>query len=433
MVRWLDGLLEVPAAWARLGLTSAEVVALADPGGDLDASLLGRLLTALTAGGPRDRRPDRAAMLEDEVRDTAVVAGALRAAVGAARPLRGADLDPTGEVPWTVEEDDLRARAAAVVARLREVAATDQDLLLTFMADLAVLAPAEVRAALRASTTEQRVERLDALRDLATAIADRLQTVAADDPARLADELRVVTGGLPVLPRIVPASGPADPAAADALTRLATSLRASDERIPSPLAPMRWLLQVGKVHDGAGRIADALDLAEVLRPGGAPSMVTAQVPDSRGEPWVALERPPDDCARRHLLCLSDAADAIDAAASGEARDAVSGLVFDTWTEAVPALTAATGVALHIDQPSARAPQSVLLAMGPEEGPWTVDEIETILRQTLDAVRSRAVGPQTLVELGHELPAVFLPEGAHVALAHDPLDEQPSPDDPGVQP
>lgn len=426
LARWLDGLLDVPQPWARLGLTAAEVVALADPSGELDASLLGRLLASVGTGAqPGDRRPDLTALTDASARDTAVVAGALRAAVGSARPLRGADLDPTGEMDWAADTADLQARAAGVVARLREIAAAQDDVLRRFLADLAVLAPAEVRSALRAATPEERVERRDALRDLASAVADRVEQVSSGSPQDLADDLRLVTGGLPVLPRSLPALDPADPAGAEGLTRLATSLRASDQRVPTPLAPMRWLLQVGKVHDGAGRIADALDLAEVLRPGGAMPMATAQVPDARGEPWVAIERPSDDRARRHLLCLSDAADVIDALASGQPQDSVSGLVFDTWTEPIPARSAATGVALHIDQPSVRAPQAVLLAMGPQEGPWTVEEIETILRQTMDAMRSRAVGPQTLGELGQELPAVFLPDGAQVALAEDLSADDPA--------
>jgi hypothetical protein len=56
---------------------------------------------------------------------------------------------------------------------------------------------------------------------------------------------------------------------------------------------------------------------------------------------------------------------------------------------------------------------VLLTVPPTRGPWTVEEIETILVQTLELAQMRAVGPETLQRLGHTLPAVYLDDGVAV--------------------
>ena len=73
----------------------------------------------------------------------------------------------------------------------------------------------------------------------------------------------------------------------------------------------------------------------------------------------------------------------------------------------------TGVAVHFDSPSARPPQAVLLMTVPPEPGFTEDEVVRILDQTLSMARARAIGTETLGELGHYLPGVFLPEGSLV--------------------
>jgi hypothetical protein len=57
---------------------------------------------------------------------------------------------------------------------------------------------------------------------------------------------------------------------------------------------------------------------------------------------------------------------------------------------------------------------VLLMTVPPEPGFNVDEIVRIVRDTLDMARCRAIGTETLDELGHYLPGLFLPEGYKVA-------------------
>ena len=114
------------------------------------------------------------------------------------------------------------------------------------------------------------------------------------------------------------------------------------------------------------------------------------------------------------MCVSDAP-----AALAEAQ--VCGLMFDAWSEPIPGQAQTTGLAVHFDRPGARPPQSVLLAMPPREGAWTIEEFETILVQTLELAQMRAVGPETLQALGHTLPTVFLNPQVNVATEDDQED------------
>jgi len=98
---------------------------------------------------------------------------------------------------------------------------------------------------------------------------------------------------------------------------------------------------------------------------------------------------------------------------------LSGLLFDAWSEPVPRNEVMTGVAVHFDSPSARPPQAVLLMTAPPATGFNVNEIVGILHDTLDIARCRAVGTETLDELGHYLPGLFLPEGYAVELEEAP--------------
>jgi hypothetical protein len=64
--------------------------------------------------------------------------------------------------------------------------------------------------------------------------------------------------------------------------------------------------------------------------------------------------------------------------------------------------------LQYNQPNAAPPQTILLAVPPEIGaPWTVWSLQQVLLETLDLARMRAVDSDTLNEVGHYLPALYL--------------------------
>jgi hypothetical protein len=95
---------------------------------------------------------------------------------------------------------------------------------------------------------------------------------------------------------------------------------------------------------------------------------------------------------------------------------VAGLVVDEWTEVVPDPTQLTGVSFHVDQPTSRAPQAILLAVPPtEDHTWTLDTLEAVVLETLDLAKLRLVDGEALgrptpgaaARLGQYLPAVHL--------------------------
>ncbi len=72
--------------------------------------------------------------------------------------------------------------------------------------------------------------------------------------------------------------------------------------------------------------------------------------------------------------------ALEVQAAWNPTQILSGLVFDEWTEMLPAREATSGVAFHFNQPDTEPPQAMLLAVCPAEGEiWRWEYLsETIL-------------------------------------------------------
>lgn len=95
-------------------------------------------------------------------------------------------------------------------------------------------------------------------------------------------------------------------------------------------------------------------------------------------------------------------------ASGQAACAY---VIDGWTERLPDTEATTGLTFHFDAPSSKAPQSVLLAVTPnEESGWDEALLQRTLIETVENAQLRAVTNADLDQFGHHLPAIFVPGG-----------------------
>jgi hypothetical protein len=90
-------------------------------------------------------------------------------------------------------------------------------------------------------------------------------------------------------------------------------------------------------------------------------------------------------------------------------DPLAGLMLDEWTDRVPATDATTGVTFHYDQPSARAPQAILVAAPPDDRPtWDEDALTAVVDETLNLAKVRTVDLEALDDGGQILPAVYLP-------------------------
>ncbi len=91
----------------------------------------------------------------------------------------------------------------------------------------------------------------------------------------------------------------------------------------------------------------------------------------------------------------------------------AGFLLDEWVERIPQKELTTGLAMNVDQPNSEAPQSLLLAITPEEtGQWEWDDLMDIVNETLDRAKQRGVDPELLKTTGiaQFLPMVLAPVG-----------------------
>jgi hypothetical protein len=172
------------------------------------------------------------------------------------------------------------------------------------------------------------------------------------------------------------------------------------------------------VRDGAARLETALMYAEATAAGQPLRLLVAQLPRRAGDRWVGLPATPQQPIGSGRVSI------VVQSATGAPPDIgtpLAGLVIDEWTEVVPDRTQVTGLSFHVDQPDARAPQAVLLAVPPTEAhTWSLSALEATVLDTLDLARLRlvdgeALGAATSVPppipapppLGQYLPAIYL--------------------------
>ena len=91
---------------------------------------------------------------------------------------------------------------------------------------------------------------------------------------------------------------------------------------------------------------------------------------------------------------------------------LSGLVFDEWTEMLPARETTSGVAFHFNQPDTEPPQVMLLAVCPAEGEnWRWEYLSETILDTFERAKKRLVNfdhLRTNPALAHLLPALVAP-------------------------
>jgi hypothetical protein len=106
---------------------------------------------------------------------------------------------------------------------------------------------------------------------------------------------------------------------------------------------------------------------------------------------------------------------------------IAGLMVDDWIEVLPAAQQMTGISFQYSDPTARAPQTILLAVRPDNFPeWTLQSVEGSILEALDLAKLRTVDPDSLGSLGHYLPALHFAYNTGA-----PLIETPSVDLTGV--
>lgn len=85
-----------------------------------------------------------------------------------------------------------------------------------------------------------------------------------------------------------------------------------------------------------------------------------------------------------------------------------GLVLDEWLEIIPGKEETSGIAFNYNQPNAAAPQTLLLAVTPENtNVWEWDNLVHTIIDTMEMAKNRAVEPDHLEKsiLSHVLPGI----------------------------
>jgi hypothetical protein len=99
-----------------------------------------------------------------------------------------------------------------------------------------------------------------------------------------------------------------------------------------------------------------------------------------------------------------------------------GVLVDEWVDVIPHPVAATSVAYQAEAPTARAPQTILVALAPDPAKgWDEDTVVDLAREALSWAGLRLVDAERGAWLGRMLPAVLLPDGdATDVIAAPPL-------------
>ncbi len=86
----------------------------------------------------------------------------------------------------------------------------------------------------------------------------------------------------------------------------------------------------------------------------------------------------------------------------------AGLMVDEWPERIPDTQQNAAVAFHFEEPSARAPQALLLAVCPDNRElWDDPILQAILAETLELAKIRTVDLASVQQVGSKfLPALY---------------------------
>jgi hypothetical protein len=241
----------------------------------------------------------------------------------------------------------------------------------------------------------------DQAASVAKLLQDRLDNVSkinitTAQPADLITVLTTVFGNdFAVLPRFTPPD----------FTSLQSAFGQSSALVASdPQAPARWLLQLAHVRPGISRLDSALSLAQLLgaQAVSPPGLLLGQLPEVAGDKWLGLgidpAHPPAK-GRVAFACLTQG-DPVN-------QNSYAGLLIDEWPERIPSTQENAAVAFHYEEPKARAPQAMLLAVCPDgRKTWDDDLVTGILQEALELTKIRTVDLDSVQEVGQILPALY---------------------------
>jgi hypothetical protein len=177
-----------------------------------------------------------------------------------------------------------------------------------------------------------------------------------------------------------------------------------------------WLQQLTYVRPAIDLLDRVSGITQMLTPAQTPpSWVVLQQPYDPADVWIGTAASPAavptpgrvSCVLQlppsQVLAFND----------------VAGLYIDEWVERIPNATETTALTFHYQEPSARAPQALLLAVNQFAQAWNwaapppprlpaSDNIIAVLKSTLELARTRAVDPLALQDGAQYLPFVYMP-------------------------
>lgn len=187
----------------------------------------------------------------------------------------------------------------------------------------------------------------------------------------------------------------------------------------NPLESVTWFQRAAYVRKGIARLRDSLEYAEALGTGAKLTLQVGQLPYREGDRWAALTGVvlPGLLSLVAHMPLSQAF---------TVDQPLAGLLIDEWNEMIPKSKEITGLAFHYDQPNGVPPQTMLLAVPPDDRPvWDLDTLQATLVDTLDLAKARAFPADRRTEVSWfegRLPRGAQPGGDHEGWqwsTHDP--------------
>ena len=345
--------------------------------------------------------------------DVLYLAQTMRRFLGACRPVEPQDLttpeNNAAKAGGAIDFVDLKSRTTTMLANLSSDIAALQTAALGLPA-----ATDPVRAALlqcslygvTGSIPNTTTGPDPVLADQASRVIAELQTrwkkgMAPDlSTAQLADYEQifktVFADDFAILPRVTPPD----------LTPLQTAFRQSATLTASDAqAPARWLRQLAHVRPAISRMDLALSAAQAftVSPIYPPALTLAQLPAVPApDRWVGLPLDPSNPPQKGRLAL-----ACITAGDPTTQSTYAGMMVDEWPERIPNAQAQTAVAFHFQEPAARAPQALLLAVCPDNREiWDDALLQAVLSETLELAKIRTVDLNTMQTTGQILPALY---------------------------
>jgi hypothetical protein len=173
-------------------------------------------------------------------------------------------------------------------------------------------------------------------------------------------------------------------------------------------APSRWFTQLTYVRPSIARLDNALNLTRIV--GGpkvsVPTLQLAQLPETSGDRWLGL---PLDAAAANPPSKGRVAFACFTQGAPSGASNYTGLMIDQWVERIPSTQERAAVAFHYEEPKARPPQALLLAVCPDQSEtWEPDMVLAIIQEALELAKIRTVDLDSVQKVGQILPALYFP-------------------------